>query len=93
MAGAHTANVTVVHIGVIAFKVALHLAGDRDAGTFRNPFELTADAEAASFDMDLRVRRGPGIGQQKGKRPVLTAEGGAAARGCVVDRACLEETV
>src|SRR5713226_430117 len=43
--------------------------------------------------MDLRVRCGPRVTEQEGKRKVVAAEGGAATRCRVGDRAGFEEPV
>src|SRR5208337_1905047 len=76
-------DVAVVDVGVVAFKVAFHSAGEGKGRILGNPFRLGANAEAAGLDMNLRIGGGTSIGEQERERPILAAEGGPAAGGGV----------
>src|ERR1035438_8378556 len=66
-----TADVAVADVSVVAFKIGLHLAGDGEVRALGHPFTLRANAELASLDVNLGVRGGTGIAEQKRERPVL----------------------
>src|SRR5215467_493947 len=88
-----TADVTVVDIGVVAFKVAFHPSGDGKVRTLGNPFTLGANAELAGLDVNLGVRGRTSLAEQKRERPVLAAEGRPTAGGGVGDGAGFEEAI
>src|SRR5260370_41925015 len=87
------ADVYAVCVCEIALVVSLDLASEHQVRVFGNPFELAAHAEAACFDMELRIGSGSRVGQQERKRKVVAAESGTAAGGRVFHRAGFEEPV
>ncbi len=94
LAGADAADVAVVDIRVVAFEVRLYFRCKYEARIFRHPFELAADPEAPSLDVELRIRSRTGIAAyQQGKRPILIAKGGATAGRGIFDGAGLEEAI
>src|SRR4029077_17943800 len=86
LAGTNPADVAVVDVGVVAFVVGFHFAGDRHIGIFRDPLELAAHTEAAGLKVEWRVRGGTGVAaKQQRQRPLLAAKCGAAAGGGIFD--------
>src|SRR5437588_6999506 len=88
--GTHAADISVVHIGEVAFEVVLEPARQGQAGILRHPLEQGSYPETASLYVKLRVGVGARVAQQKGKRKIVIAENRATARRSVFHGAGLE---